>query len=252
MENASFKGYKSIFATRLRALIEENNISKQTLSEQIGTSRQAISQYCDGSTIPNADKLTEIAKYFNVSLDYLSGLTDSRTTDTNVRSICDYTGLNEKAVKELHKYLELEKPCKKISEELYGSELTDFCEYIPLYQKFFNHILSSDYLSNEATLFRKLFLLKSDIQFYITSHHNDFNNSKDKHSREEYEEYRDFERDIKASRFELSELFNKIVFDYISEEYTKFTNKYNKIGVDKFNTIIQNRGKNNGNNTETE
>ena len=100
MENASFKGYDSIFSSRLRLLLNKKKISKQTLADIIGISRQAISQYCDGSTIPNADKLTEIAKYFNVSLDYLAGLSDVSTVDVNIQGICNQTGLSERAVKE--------------------------------------------------------------------------------------------------------------------------------------------------------
>ena len=59
---------------KIRLLIEEKSISKQKLSEEIGVSRQAVSQYCDGITIPNADKLMKIADFFNVSTDYLLGL----------------------------------------------------------------------------------------------------------------------------------------------------------------------------------
>ena len=107
MENAIFFDYDSVFSSRLRSLIEEKNISKQKLADEIGVSRQAISQYCDGSTVPNADKLLKIAEYFNVSLDYLVGNTESKTpinTDEGqlIRSICDYTGLSEKAVKTLN------------------------------------------------------------------------------------------------------------------------------------------------------
>lgn len=101
MGNASFFNYDSAFATRLRKLIEENNISKNQLSEEIGVSRQAISQYCDGSTIPNADKLLKIAEFFNVSLDYLVGRTENFTTDDKLRFVCDYTGLNEDAIQKL-------------------------------------------------------------------------------------------------------------------------------------------------------
>lgn len=104
MENASFFNYDSAFATRLRKLISKNNISKNQLSEEIGVSRQAISQYCDGLTIPNADKLLKIAEFFNVSLDYLVGRTENFTTDNKLSFVCDYTGLNEDAVKNLNEW----------------------------------------------------------------------------------------------------------------------------------------------------
>lgn len=101
MENAIFFDYDSVFSSRLRSLIEEKNISKQKLADEIGVSRQAISQYCDGSTVPNADKLLKIAEYFNVSLDFLVGKTEAKTDNKDVQFICDYTRLSEEAVKAL-------------------------------------------------------------------------------------------------------------------------------------------------------
>lgn len=103
MKEVIFFDYQSKFSTKLRDLIEEKGITKQKLSEEIGVSRQAISQYCDGSTVPNADKFLKIAEFFDVSLDYLVGKTESKTPVDSVegelvRAICDYTGLNENAV----------------------------------------------------------------------------------------------------------------------------------------------------------
>lgn len=102
MENVNFFSYNSLFSSRLRDLLNKKNISMQALSVEIGVSRQAISQYCDGSTVPNADKLLKIADYFGVSLDYLVGRTDTPTTDMALRAVCDYTGLSEKAIQWLH------------------------------------------------------------------------------------------------------------------------------------------------------
>lgn len=43
-----------------------------------------------------------LAKYYNVSVDYLLGLSDEPTTDTNMAAVCKYTGLSEKSVWALH------------------------------------------------------------------------------------------------------------------------------------------------------
>lgn len=98
MSNVNFFGFDSLFAARLRSLIDSKGISKQQLADAIGVSRQAISQYCDGSTIPNAEKLFKIAEYFDVSLDYLTGRTKNTTIDEELKFVCNYTGLNEKTV----------------------------------------------------------------------------------------------------------------------------------------------------------
>lgn len=96
--------YDSIFAVRLRNIMSERNITQQQLSDSIGITRQAISQYCDGSTIPNAYKLLKIAEYFGVSTDYLLGLSSVMTTNVIEKSICDYLGISLESLNELRKY----------------------------------------------------------------------------------------------------------------------------------------------------
>lgn len=97
-KESRFKGYDNVFSTRLRELMKKNRITQQQLSEKVDCSRQAISQYMDGSNAPNIDKLYNIARYFNVSADYLMGLSDFASTDTDITAICEYTGLSENAV----------------------------------------------------------------------------------------------------------------------------------------------------------
>lgn len=101
-----FKGYNGIFATRLRGLMSEGIDGKKTTQQDLavatGYTRQAISQYMDGSVIPNAEKLAVISKFFNVSADYLLGLSPNPTTDPEVKAICNYTGLSGEAVEALH------------------------------------------------------------------------------------------------------------------------------------------------------
>ncbi len=74
----NFYGKESYFATRLRYLLKLSRMNKSQLSNKIGVSRQAVSQYCDGTTIPNADTLLKIAEHFDVSIDYLSGRTNEK------------------------------------------------------------------------------------------------------------------------------------------------------------------------------
>lgn len=111
MNNANLKGYDSIFAKRLRELIETKGIKHGDLADKdvLNVSRQAIGQYCNGTALPPADKIVILAQYFNVSADYLLGLSDAKTTDTDLKMIVDYTGLSEEAVICLH-----EKCCKKM------------------------------------------------------------------------------------------------------------------------------------------
>ena len=104
---STYKGYNNIIAVRIRELMKSSGTTQQELAENTGCSRQAIAQYADGSNAPNIDKLVSIAKYFDVSLDYLVGLSNARTADKDIQYICDYTGLNSKTIDELHSTLEM-------------------------------------------------------------------------------------------------------------------------------------------------
>lgn len=100
---SKLKGYNNVFATRLRELMEVRDITQDVLAEKANCTRQSISQYMDGSSIPNVDKLLSIAEYFRVSIDYLLGLATEPTTDKDINFICEYTGLDEFSVRELHR-----------------------------------------------------------------------------------------------------------------------------------------------------
>ena len=93
--------YNEILPTRIRALIADGGATQNQIAKEIGVTRQSISQYCDGSTVPNADKLLKLAQYFNVSADYLLGVTDAKTNNKDVQFISDYTGLNESVIASL-------------------------------------------------------------------------------------------------------------------------------------------------------
>lgn len=56
---------------KLYALRKKSGLSQEQLAEQLCVSRQAISKWETGQSVPERDKLLAIGNYFNVSLDYL-------------------------------------------------------------------------------------------------------------------------------------------------------------------------------------
>lgn len=102
---SSIEKYHSIFATRLRELIENTpNATQVQLAEVIGVSRQTVSQYANGISEPGYDALIKIANHFNVSLDYLLGRSETKTTDVSIQAACKTTGLSEASVRRLHAF----------------------------------------------------------------------------------------------------------------------------------------------------
>ncbi|MGI5911986.1 MAG: helix-turn-helix domain-containing protein [Syntrophomonadaceae bacterium] len=68
---------KKIFSERLRELRQSKGISTRQLAQALGLkSHGAITQFEKGTALPALDTLVSIADFFEVSIDYLVGVTD--------------------------------------------------------------------------------------------------------------------------------------------------------------------------------
>lgn len=71
------KGYfMNKFAERLKELREEKNMSELQLAKVLGVSSTTINRWERGLRVPNLDSLVLLARFFDVSIDYLCGLED--------------------------------------------------------------------------------------------------------------------------------------------------------------------------------
>lgn len=61
---------------RLKELLEDNNISPYKLSVDLSVSRSVVHYWLTGKTTPNADYIIKLCEYFNVSSDFLLGISD--------------------------------------------------------------------------------------------------------------------------------------------------------------------------------
>lgn len=62
------------FKDILKSLRKERNIGQIELSKALGVSKGIISLWENGLREPNMYSLIQLAKFFNVSIDYLVGL----------------------------------------------------------------------------------------------------------------------------------------------------------------------------------
>ena len=101
-----------VFADRLSDLITESGKTLRQIASEIGISYPTLSTYQNGIQKANIEALAKIANYFNVSADYLLGLSDAPTTDKTAAAAVDYTGLAPDTVKFLH-----EQHCGKLIQD---------------------------------------------------------------------------------------------------------------------------------------
>lgn len=96
------ENYYKAFPSVLRRLMKDCNITQQVLADYLKKSRQAIACYCDGSSSPDWETLVSIARFFSVSTAYLVGETSTKSPNTDIQEICNFTGLSETAIMNLH------------------------------------------------------------------------------------------------------------------------------------------------------
>lgn len=92
------------FPRRLRELMEVNKITQEALASCLGVKRQTVSLYKSGQSKPDVDQLYKIARFFKVSSDYLIGISDVQSTDADVQQMCEFSGLSENVVNQLHSW----------------------------------------------------------------------------------------------------------------------------------------------------
>ncbi len=85
---------------KLYSLRKKSGLSQEELAEQLSVSRQAISKWESGVSVPESEKLITISTYFNVSVDYLikdeieaPNTTHPATRANKADKVIKYTGL---------------------------------------------------------------------------------------------------------------------------------------------------------------
>lgn len=64
------------FSKRFKELREERKLSQLQIGKELGYTQVCISRWESGDRMPNANDIIAVAIFFNVTTDYLLGLTD--------------------------------------------------------------------------------------------------------------------------------------------------------------------------------
>lgn len=137
---------------RFKYLIDHSGVSRQIIAEKIGCDVSTITKQYNGDRKITAEYIIKYAAYFNVSSDYLLGISDVSTMDKDMQYICDYTGLSEKSVEVLHgtKFFKSLLDDSKMKEFPEGT-IEAGRENVNLTLSIFNKFISQHYLSDIST-----------------------------------------------------------------------------------------------------
>lgn len=88
---------------RIAVLRESRGLSQKGLSDELAKNglvvrRETITQWENGTRDLKTEYLAKLSQFFNVTTDYLLGLSNVKSTDYNYRAICKTTRLSESAV----------------------------------------------------------------------------------------------------------------------------------------------------------
>lgn len=90
-----------ISKTKLFKLRKEKHLTQKQVADKIGVSVKSYRGWELSGTIPETETLKRLSMLFNVSTDYLLGLSDTKTINENIKMINKSTGLSEKAIQTL-------------------------------------------------------------------------------------------------------------------------------------------------------
>ena len=102
-----FVSEKPNFASRFREVCGVSDLN--VLAETFNVTKNTFRQWANGYCTPTVEKLIKLSEHFNVSTDYLLGLSDIKTRDEDVITASKITRLSELAVSSLKtSYIDLD------------------------------------------------------------------------------------------------------------------------------------------------
>ena len=94
---------KMTIGQRIASRRKQINLSQETVSEQIGVSRQSVSKWESDAGLPDIDNLIALSKLFNVSVGWLLGTEQNPDFDPS-------TGLSDAQLRMVEKVIDTRKP----------------------------------------------------------------------------------------------------------------------------------------------
>ena len=100
------KFYDDTLNSRLRELLDSRDTRTEDFANAVGISSSAVRMWYTGYARPDIEKIPAICKFFDVSADWLLGLSETQSVDIELRDICEKTGLSANALFKLIRYSE--------------------------------------------------------------------------------------------------------------------------------------------------
>lgn len=100
---------------RLKILRKENKYTQEDVAKKLGLTKSAYGYYEQGKTVPDAHTISKLANIFDVSTDYILGLTDEKNPKKEINNATTIAAhrlgnieqLPDDAIDEINNYIDL-------------------------------------------------------------------------------------------------------------------------------------------------
>lgn len=109
MDSVMRRGKKMILADKIMKLRKQCGWSQEELAEQLGISRQSVSKWESGTSIPDLEKIIKMSGIFGVTTDYLLKDEIEEITLENSVDICEEEGVRTISMEEANSFMDMTK-----------------------------------------------------------------------------------------------------------------------------------------------
>ena len=95
-----------VFGKRLKELRKVNSYTIEQFADMVGISKSTLGYYENDKRMPDIEILARIADTLNVNADYLIGRTNTTAQKGRQKTVCEFTGLSDRAAEYLSELVE--------------------------------------------------------------------------------------------------------------------------------------------------
>ena len=97
---------EQVFGKRLKELRKEHGCTIEQFADMVGISKSTLGYYENDKRMPDIEILARIADTLNVNADYLIGRTNTTAQKGRQKTVCEFTGLSDRAAEYLSEIVE--------------------------------------------------------------------------------------------------------------------------------------------------
>lgn len=97
---------EQVFGKRLKELRKEHGCTIEQFADMVGISKSTLGYYENDKRMPDIEILARIANVLNVNADYLIGRTNTTVRKGKMKTVCEFTGLSDRAAEYLSELVE--------------------------------------------------------------------------------------------------------------------------------------------------